>query len=234
MKTISALTLRELPRADLEQAALVLGRGMCDNPTDVRAFVALDAERRRRALARFFRPVLLGLHQRGLVYGAYRDDSLVGVCGIARPGFCQPAIWEKLRVAPSVVFGNSIATTLRVLKWTSEWSHRDLARAHWHLGPLAVDPCVQGQGIGSAMLNAFCAHMDAYSSFAYLETDRFENVRFYQRFGFTVVAEARVLGVHTWFMSRPGLDKHQRKPDNLIERQSPSPGRAGFSGGGDL
>jgi len=33
---------------------------------------------------------------------------MVGVCGIARPGFCQPTLLEKLSVVPAVVPGNSI------------------------------------------------------------------------------------------------------------------------------
>ena len=208
MKTISTLTLRELQGTDLEQAVQILGRGMCDNPANVRVFARLDAERRRCALARFFRPVLRGLYQRGLIYGAYRDGVLVGVCGIARPGFCQPALLEKLSVVPSVVFGNPVNTTQRVLTWVGEWSRRDPATLHWHLGPVAVDPSVQGQGIGSAMLTAFCAHMDAYGTFSYLETDRPQNVRFYKKFGFIVAAEATVVGVPNWFMSRAGLHEH--------------------------
>jgi ribosomal protein S18 acetylase RimI-like enzyme len=204
LKAIATVTLRELRRTDLERAAQILGRGMSDNPVIVRAFATSHAERRCRALTRFFRPVLHGLYQRGLICGAYRDGALVGVCGIARPGFCQPTPMEKLSVVPSMV-GNSIDTTLNVLKWVGEWAHRDPAGQHWHLGPVAVDPSFQGQGVGSAMLTAFCAHMDAYGSVSYLETDRAENVRFYKKFGFTVVGEAAVIGVPNWFMSRPGL-----------------------------
>lgn len=203
MATIIPATMRNLQGEELEEAAQLLGRGMGDNPTDIHAFVIMNAKCRRSALARFFRPVLRGLHQRGLIYGAFRDGILVGVCGIARPGFCQPAMLEKLSVVPSVVFGNPIGTTPRVLRWVGAWAHRDPVMPHWHLGPMAVDPCVQGQGIGAAMLTAFCAHMDAYGAFSYLETDKPENVRFYQKFGFTVVAEAEVLGVRNWFMSRP-------------------------------
>jgi hypothetical protein len=40
---------------------------------------------------------------------------------------------------------------------------------------------------------------------SYLETDRYKNVRFYRKFGFDVIAEAEVLGVPTWFMSRSGV-----------------------------
>jgi hypothetical protein len=44
--------------------------------------------------------------------------------------------------------------------------------------------------------------MDDCGMLLYLETDKSENVPFYQKFGFTVVAEADVLGVPNWFMSR--------------------------------
>jgi ribosomal protein S18 acetylase RimI-like enzyme len=205
MRTILVMKLRELRKPDLEQACLILARGMRDNPANVNAFGISDTGR-RRALARFFQPVLRGLHRRGLIYGAYRDHALVGVCGIARPGFCQPGLLEKLCVVPSVVLGNPVDTTLRVLNWAGAWARRDPARPHWHLGPVAVDPCFQGQGIGSAMLTAFCTHMDAYGAFSYLETDRSENVHFYQKFGFVVVAEAEVMGVPNWFMSRSGYN----------------------------
>ena len=85
-----------------------------------------------------------------------------------------------------------------------EWARRDLAEPHWHLGPVAVDPQLQGQGVGTAMLTAFCSRMDDLSMLSYLETDKYKNVRFYRRLGFAVVAEAEVLGVPNWFMSRPG------------------------------
>jgi hypothetical protein len=66
LRTIATVTLRELRRTDLERASQILGRGMNDNPVIVRAFATLHAERRCRALTRFFHPVLHGLYQRGL------------------------------------------------------------------------------------------------------------------------------------------------------------------------
>ena len=201
-ETVLPLTRRQLQRSELGEAARLLGRGMRDNPANIRAFGIRDTERRSWALARFFRPVLHGLYQRGLIWGAFRDGTLVGVCGMARPGLCQPSALEKLRVLPSVVFGNPVGTPLRVLRWVSEWARRDPAEPHWHLGPVAVDSHLQGQGIGSAMLVDFCARMDDERALSYLETDKSENVRFYQRFGFTVIAEAEILGIPNWFMSR--------------------------------
>ena len=96
---MNGVKIRELSRGELELAAQVLGRGMCNNPANIRAFAISDTEQRSRALTRFFAPVLSGLYRRGVVYGAFCDEGMVGVCGIARPGFCQPSIrarcWES-------------------------------------------------------------------------------------------------------------------------------------------
>jgi predicted N-acetyltransferase YhbS len=82
------------------------------------------------------------------------------------------------------------------------WKRHDPGERHWHLGPLAVDAHLQGEGVGSRMMRVFCAKMDAAGEDAYLETDKPINVRFYERFGFEVVGEEEVLGVPNWFMLR--------------------------------
>jgi ribosomal protein S18 acetylase RimI-like enzyme len=130
------------------------------------------------------------------------NARLLGVSVAARPRHCQPRIKEKLRVLPTVVFGNPIGTPVRVLKWVREWARRDPAEPHWHLGPIAVDWGLQRRGIGSALLTRFCADMDDKDALSYLETDKSENVGFYQRFGFSVIAKAEVLGITNWFMAR--------------------------------
>ena len=122
-----------------DEAVRVVSYSMRDNPVNVRAFCREGTEQPPRSLIRFFRPVLRGLYKRGVITGAFRDNALVGVCGMARPGSCQPTLLEKLEVLPSLVFGNPRGTTVRVLRWTGEWARRDPIRPHWHLGPVAVD-----------------------------------------------------------------------------------------------
>jgi ribosomal protein S18 acetylase RimI-like enzyme len=202
LKKTAGVVIRQVRCCEFAAAAQVLGRGMCDNPEDLRVFQIPDRQRRGQALTRFFGVVLDGLYRRGLVLGAFRGETLVGVCGVARPGFCQPTTIEKLCIVPVVVYGNPLGTTVRMLKWAGDWARRDPPKSHWHLGPVAVDPVFQGQGVGGAMLAAFCASIDQYSAHAYLETDKHRNVRFYRRFGFEVIAQAEVLGVRNWFMSR--------------------------------
>ena len=77
-------------------------------------------------------------------------------------------------------------------------------QSHTGIGPVAVDPRLQGQGIGTALLTTCCSRLNGHSMVSYLETDKYKNVHFYRKFGFDVSAEAEVLGVATWFMSRPG------------------------------
>jgi ribosomal protein S18 acetylase RimI-like enzyme len=199
---IEKLDLRELEIDEFWEGAQLLGRGMRDNPNNVRTFGA-DRARRERALARMFLPLLRRARTKGKAFGAFDEAKIVGVYVISAPGRCQLNWCEKIRHSPSILFGNSLLTPPRVLRWTNEWARRDPKESHWHLGPLAVDSHLRGQGIGSALMDAFCAQMDEYRMFSYLETDKAENVGFYQRFGFRVVSEGNVLGVPNWFMARP-------------------------------
>jgi ribosomal protein S18 acetylase RimI-like enzyme len=84
----------------------------------------------------------------------------------------------------------------------SAWAKYDPARPHSHLGPVAVDPDLQGRGIGSLLLADYCQRLDQTRMLSYLETDKPVNVRLYERFGYEVTAEAEVLGVTSWFMTR--------------------------------
>jgi hypothetical protein len=205
------MDVRPLAATELAGAAALLARGMRDNPIHIAA-LGVDAERRRRALRRMFAPVVRGLHGRGLVLGAFSAGGLVGVCGMAPPGRCQPTPLEKLRVLPSLLLGAGTRATGRVLRWVGDWSRRDPREPHWHLGPVAVDAHLQGKGIGSELLTAFCARMDDEGALAYLETDRRENVRFYGRAGFVLAAEGDVLGMPNWFMTRSPRPLGARRP----------------------
>lgn len=53
------------------------------------------------------------------------------------------------------------------------------------------------------MMRSFCRRMDAEGTAAYLETDKEENVGFYERYGFVVTGRDFVLGQPNWYMARP-------------------------------
>jgi ribosomal protein S18 acetylase RimI-like enzyme len=77
----------------------------------------------------------------------------------------------------------------------------------WYLMYLGVDPAVQGNGTGSAILGeSLRSLMEREVAPAYLETGTERNVRFYERFGFKVrEADVQLVpgAVRHWTMMRP-------------------------------
>ncbi len=195
------IEIRELTPAGTDRGAGVLGRGMRDNPLHVQAFGS-DPRRREEILTRMFETVLRQQVVNGAILGAFSSGELVGVSGTVPPRRCRLSTGEKLKVLLVLLGESGVRSTLRVVRWVGDWSRRDPKSAHWHLGPVGVERHLQGQGIGSSLLGEFCRRLDETRFVAYLETDKHENVAFYERFGFEVVGEHKVLGVQNWFMLR--------------------------------
>lgn len=195
-----AVEVRPLRPEEMSAAVDVIARGMRDNPLHVAAY-GLDPQRRRSCHAGLI-TALFGVSAALDLLCATRRGELVAVVASAPPGRCRPTMRQRLRLLPCIARLGP-ATSVRVHSWTSEWMRRDLAEPHVHLGPVAVDAALQGQGLGSLVMRAHCRRLDARSQVGYLETDKEDNVTFYRRFGYEVVGEASVIGVPNWFMRRP-------------------------------
>ena len=180
----------------------VIARGMRDNPLHVAAFgdePGIRQQRIHRLMSGAF-PLRDFSHT---LVARDEDGAIVGVCGMMAPGGCQPGLRQQLLFLPTLTrMGPRSAG--RVARWMGVWGKHDPEDRHWHLGPLAVDAHLQGRGVGSRLMQVFCAQMDAARDDAYLETDKEINVRFYERFGFRVIGEENVLGVNNYFMHRIG------------------------------
>ncbi len=199
--TQMSVEIREVRPEELGRAADLVARGMRDNPLHVAAF-GEDVARRERRLGAMMSAVLPMVAAKGVLLGAYRGGTLVGVTGLVEPGLCQPSPSESLRLLPRIVTRVGPAGLLRMGTWLGTWSKHDLGEPHWHLGPVAVDRDVQRQGIGGTLLAAACARMDRQGSLLYLETDKTVNVEFYRKHGFETIGEDLVLGIPNWFMKR--------------------------------
>jgi hypothetical protein len=68
--------------------------------------------------------------------------------------------------------------------------------------------------------------LDAAGQLSYLETDKRENVTFYERHGYALVGEAEIIGVPNWFMLRdPGSAGVLRRPGSARVLREPGGAR---------
>jgi GNAT superfamily N-acetyltransferase len=183
---------------DLEEAAGVLSRAMVTTPIHVAVYLGAG-EHQRKVQEEQFAQML-----RDRPYEVFLVKRGNRVVGVTRHYRCEgernlPDGFEDLLQA-----GESGLSDVgsRENLWRGHWLKRDPQKLHNHLGPIAVLPEYQGQGIGSIMMNSYCSLVDNRSLPAYLETDRSENVRFYEKFGFRLVDEVEILGVTNSFMWR--------------------------------
>ena len=200
-KSLEGLEIRALDVSEVGDAMDVIARGMRDNPLHLAAY-GEDPERRLRKIHKFVSAAFAVKNFSSYTLVARSaDGAIVGVCGMLPPGDCLPTLGEKVRMVPRLL-SNGPRTLGRVMRWLGVWDKHHPKERHWHLGPLAVDAHLQGMRVGSKLMQAFCAQMDAAGEDAYLETDKEINVRFYERFGFEVISEGEVLDTPNWFMLR--------------------------------
>lgn len=103
---------------------------------------------------------------------------------------------------PYLIRSGGLGTLKRAMAMRGTWAQKDPKEPHWHLDPIGVLPEVQGEGVGSKMMEFYCERIDRDGIAAYHETDRDENVPFYEKFGFRVIGEELILDFNNWYMKR--------------------------------
>ena len=187
------------PLRDDERAAAgaVAARALADSPTSVWTY-GDDVVSRLATNFDLFVGFLPTLPE---PLGALLGQHVVGVCAASPPGACiGHLVPPELRVTPTEI-GEPGDLSRAQYVWSLYCEH-DLDERHWHVGPVSVEPGLQGCGVGSLLLRAFGERMDADGEIAWLETDKPENVVFYRRHGFDVVHEVSHHGLTTWWMRR--------------------------------
>jgi GNAT superfamily N-acetyltransferase len=190
--TITLMSPQQMP-----EAGRVLGAAFSSSPLERAVRGTIDERQRRGLVVAYTATCRLP----GQVRIALGDHRVAGVIRWVESPRCQLRLREKLAMAPTAItaFGRNLPNAMR---WVAAWSKRDPLEPHVHLGPIGVTPELQGRGIGSRMLSVYCEELDLAGDPGYLETDKPENVRLYERFGFEVQDEAELLGVPNWFMWR--------------------------------
>jgi ribosomal protein S18 acetylase RimI-like enzyme len=185
-------------------AAAVLARAFDRDPFFV--YVLPDPVRRGRLLPWLFeRTVRYGLRC-GKVFTTPDLDGLA-VC-LWQKGAALD-LWGSLRTGlaglPLRLSGPELIRCLRVSRQTDRLHEAAVARPHWYLQGLGVDPARQGLGVGSALVRPLLASADQTGSDCYLDTTNPANLPFYERHGFSVVAHRPGGGSEpsVWGMRRP-------------------------------
>jgi GNAT superfamily N-acetyltransferase len=193
---LMAIVVEKYSARALEPVVTILAHAFATNPLHVSAFGAHQIDQNRS----LFR---LGLRQMfcGKSVVALANGQIQGYAHFSPSPHCLPAP-EILPFAMAPLlkpFGKASAPLMR---WFVRWCHLDPDEPHLHLGPIGVAPQAQRQGVGTALMRCYLEHLRAENLPGYLETDKPENIEFYEKFGFVVEHEEELIGTPTWYMWR--------------------------------
>lgn len=201
--TADSPPIREARGPELRPLAEVLARAFRDNPLNL-AVVGGRPERRVRSNLHGMRTTLDAAHGRvpiWLVPDAPAGQAPAGGL-VAMPPFSWPLPPPSLGTQLRTLLGQGLGAARRWGRVFEALEVHHPSAPHWYLAVVGVAPDRQGRGYGTRLIEHFLARVDADHLPAYLETDRRENVGLYERAGFRVEAETRVLGVTVWRMWR--------------------------------
>lgn len=191
-------------RADeLDKAAAVLTDAFVDE-AGLNYWLKQDAtkDRQRR---KFFDAVARDLlHPKREIWVAENGSVMTGAAVWLGPGlraFDFPW-WRELFYTPLFLSIAGADGLKRAQELGARLTSCHPAVPHAHLQFLGVAGEAQGQGVGSAMLKATLAPLDASGTVGYLEASTERNVALYARHGFEVTNEFDLPGLHFWCMTR--------------------------------
>jgi ribosomal protein S18 acetylase RimI-like enzyme len=192
-----------LSASQIEQAAAVLARAFQHDP--LMAFLYPEIARLPHSPARFYQATI----RMGWLYGeAHTNPAMAGVAVWVRPGNTDFSFGQMLRCGLlTAVLLTGPRTWVRFIKMANYVEKKNkpiLARPHWHLMMLGVEPSQQGKGLGGTLLQPMLARADAEGMPCMLESGNGRNLSFYERIGFEVAAHDQVPngGPQFWVMVR--------------------------------
>jgi ribosomal protein S18 acetylase RimI-like enzyme len=175
--------------ADLGEVARTLTDAFAVDP-HMDWFMRADAGREaaRHALFR----LLIG--REGLPNGRVDRPAGGGAAAVWMPfeWLGPTSITAELLSLPAMLRATGFARFNRLMALRADMDkHHPTDRPHAYLWFLGVSPAAQGRGVGSALLRAGGARLDAAGRPAYLETGTTRNVALYRRHGFKIISEHR-------------------------------------------
>lgn len=196
-------TVRVVRADELDQVAEVLTDAFVDE-AGLNYWLKQDATKDRQRRKFFDAVVRDMLHPQRDVWVADDGGVMKGAAIWLSPGlkaFDFPW-WRELFYTPLFLSIAGGAGLKRAQELGARLTACHPAVPHAHLQFLGVSSEAQGQGIGSALLKATLAPLDASGTVGYLEASTERNVALYARHGFEVTNEFDLPGLHFWCMTR--------------------------------
>jgi GNAT superfamily N-acetyltransferase len=191
MTTTPVVSEGQLRGEQLEAAVQVSVRAFDDDPFFEYLFPG--TAQRHRAVAMLHRTVLRHVAAVGVTRTAFVDGQVAGLALWVPPGKWpySPLLQLRQLVGGIAAFAPNLSSLSRGRPIMHAVVEAHPKRAQWYLQLLMVDPPFQRLGIGSMLQTPTLAVCDREGVFAWVETQKEENLAYYRRFGFEVVAEHR-------------------------------------------
>ena len=178
-------------KEQLEVAIAATSRAFWPDP--LFSFFAHDAVQEHVMLPTFMGALLRDAYRNGEVTVVEDGQRIAGSASWLPPGAMPRSRARDTRItfacASALLRGQNRTTGLKLL---DEVDKHHPHEPHWYLVLLGVDPKYQGRGYGGALLQPALERCDNTQTPAYLETQKPENLPFYERFGFKVREELSV------------------------------------------
>ena len=190
----------------IEGVCKVAGSAFQDDPVSV--FIYPDENKRKQKLGYGF----YMLYKYGMRIGTAHatSNNLEGIVMWLPPDKIYISFWTIMRnggfhaMRKAGLGIKAIKRSMAVFKY-EESKHKQLVPFdHWYLQNIAVKPEEQGKGYGGLLLSAMIKKIDSEGLPIYLETNKEENLSFYQKYGFEILEHVIIpkTDVPLWCMLR--------------------------------
>ena len=177
------MSVRTAPPADPASASAVAA--LEDDPFYRSICAPHLTDRRRAVLSRYFDYSIQEGHLLGRSVHLADEARGVAVWLLPQsPESKRQAAQQKRAFLESTLSAEGYANYYRIREFMSAKSASLVDDSAWYLSIIAVDPTMQGQGLGRKLLEPTLAEADRAGAICYLETFGESNLGFYQRPGF--------------------------------------------------
>ena len=196
--------LIELSKSDIGLAADLLTRAFWNDPLCAHFFP--NKEERKKLLPVFFKFRLKQTLQYGEVDAT--SSKLEGVAVWQHSNTVDSTLWKNLRAGGLGFYRtmgrNLVNRMMKMDQFTSQRRAKYAVTPYMHLGPVAVNPELQGQGYSSKLIRPMLERLDRLELPCYLEAQCERNVSIYEHYGFEVLAKGNVpiADIPHWDMMR--------------------------------